>query len=187
MAYYTQDQLNALGFKKLGRNVKISDKASIYNTDQIEIGDHSRIDDFCVISGKLVLGRYVHITPMCLIAGGEKGVEIGDFCALAYQVKVYSQSDDYSGATMTNSLVPVEYKNEKKEKVTIERHAIVGAGAAIMPDVHVGEGCAIGAMALVNKSLEPWGIYAGIPAKRLKDRKKDLLKLEKKFTKSFKQ
>ena len=50
MAYYTEEQLNQLGFKYIGENVKISDKASIYNHDQIEIGDNSRIDDFCVIS-----------------------------------------------------------------------------------------------------------------------------------------
>ncbi|MBK2297214.1 acyltransferase, partial [Francisella philomiragia] len=68
MAYYTEEQLGKLGFKYVGKNVKISDKASIYNHDQIEIGDNSRIDDFCVISGKLQIGRNVHITPQCLIA-----------------------------------------------------------------------------------------------------------------------
>ena len=51
MAYLTEFELKEMGFKRLGKNVKISDKASIYNADQIEIGDNSRIDDFCVISG----------------------------------------------------------------------------------------------------------------------------------------
>jgi acetyltransferase-like isoleucine patch superfamily enzyme len=36
-------------------------------------------------------------------------------------------------------------------------------------------------MTLVNKSTEPWGIYIGNPAKRVKERKKDLLDLEKQF------
>jgi UDP-3-O-[3-hydroxymyristoyl] glucosamine N-acyltransferase len=63
MAYYTQEQLKQLGFKYVGKNVKISDKASIYNCDQIEIGDNSRVDDFCIISGKIKIGRNVHITP----------------------------------------------------------------------------------------------------------------------------
>ena len=70
MAYLSEEQLNAMGFKNLGINVKISDKASIYNCEQITIGDHSRIDDFCVISGKVTIGQYCHITPMCLLAGG---------------------------------------------------------------------------------------------------------------------
>lgn len=74
MAYYTYEQLQKLGFKYIGKNVKISDKASFYNCDQIEIGDSSRIDDLCVISGKIKIGRNVHITPMYLVAGGEQGV-----------------------------------------------------------------------------------------------------------------
>ena len=39
-----------------------------------------------------------------------------------------------------------------------------------------------GSMSLINRSTEPWGVYAGIPARRLKERKRDLLELEKKLT-----
>ncbi|MDY7565988.1 acyltransferase [Pseudomonas sp. RTC3] len=181
MAYLTDVQLQEAGFKALGKHVKISDKASIYNADQIEIGDFSRIDDFCVISGRVSLGKYNHITPMCLVAGGIPGIVLEDFCTLAYGVKVFSQSDDYSGETLTNSLVPKKFKNEKLASVHLQRHVIVGAGAIIFPGVTVAEGCSIGAMALVTKSTSPWGIYTGIPAQRVKNRKKDLLKLELEF------
>ncbi|NRD70225.1 acyltransferase [Psychrobacter okhotskensis] len=181
MAYLNSEQLREMGFKSLGKNVKISDKASIYNADQIEIGDNSRIDDFCIISGHIQIGSYCHITPMCLLAGGIKGIQLEDFCTLAYGVKVFSQSDDYSGETMVNSLIPKKYKNEKMEKVTLKRQVIVGAGSIIMPGVTIAEGCSIGAMTLVNKSTEAWGIYVGNPARRVKDRKQDLLLLEKTF------
>ena len=60
MAYLTENQLQQLGFKSLGKNVKVSDKASIYNYDQIEIGDNSRIDDFCILSGNIKIGKYCH-------------------------------------------------------------------------------------------------------------------------------
>lgn len=120
MAYYTEKQLNNLGFKSLGKNVKISDKASIYNCNQIEIGDNSRIDDFCVISGKIKIGRNVHITPTCLVAGGEKGIVFEDFTTIAYGVQVFTQSDDYSGETMTNSTVPKNYKNEFMKEVILK-------------------------------------------------------------------
>lgn len=170
-----------IGFKSLGKNVKISDKASIYNHDQIEIGDNSRIDDFCVVSGKVIIGKYCHITPMCLVAGGLPGITLSDFSTLAYGVKVFAQSDDYSGSTLTNSLVPKKYKNEIFLPVTLGRHVIVGAGTVILPGVDVAEGCSVGAMTLLNKSTQPWGIYVGNPARRLKDRKRDLLELEKQF------
>ena len=152
MAYYTYEELEKMDFKNIGDNVKISDKASIYNCDQIEIGDHSRIDDFCVISGKIKIGRNVHITPNCLVAGGEKGIVFEDFTTIAYGTQVFTQSDDYS----------------------------------IMPGVVLEEGTSVGAMSLVLKSTQPWWIYVGNPAKRLKNRKKDLLALEKQYLQSEK-
>lgn len=181
MAYFTQEELENLGLKSLGKNVKISDKASIYNCDQIEIGDNSRIDDFCVVSGKIKIGKNVHITPMCLVAGGEKGITFEDFTTIAYGVQVFTQSDDYSGKTMTNSTIPKEYKNEFMQEVILKRYSIVGAGSIIVPGVILAEGTSVGAMSLVLKSTEPWGIYVGNPVKRLKDRNKDLLELEKQY------
>ncbi|WP_251825987.1 acyltransferase [Agarivorans albus] len=112
MSYLTNAQLKKMGFKFLGENVKISDKACIYDADMISIGNESRVDDFCILSGKINIGKYVHITPMCLIAGGKLGVTLSDFCTLAYGVKIFSQSDDYSGLTMVNSLVDSKYKSE---------------------------------------------------------------------------
>lgn len=179
MAYLTEKQLSDMGFKSLGKDVKISDRASIYNADQIEIGDYSRIDDFCVISGKVKIGRNVHITPQCLIAGGELGLVIEDFVALAYGVKVFTQSDDYSGLTMTNSTVPKKFKNEIMLPVKVGRHSIIGAGSIILPGVEIGDGNSIGANSLVLKSTEAWSIYVGSPAKKIKDRKNDLLELER--------
>jgi acetyltransferase-like isoleucine patch superfamily enzyme len=184
MAYYTQEQLNNMGFKYVGKNVKISTKASIYNCDQIEIDDNSRIDDFCVVSGKIKIGRNVHIAPFCLVAGGEKGIIFEDFSGLAYQVQVFTQSDDYSGKTLTNPTVPDKYKKELKKKVVIGKHSIVGAGSIIMPGVTLAEGTSIGAQSLVRKKTEEWSIYLGNPAKKIMNRKKDLLELEKQYLES---
>ncbi len=181
MAYLSDEQLTQIGFKRVGNNVKISDKSSIYNANQIEIGDNSRIDDFCVISGNVQIGSYCHITPMCLVAGGVPGIVFSDFCTLAYGVKVFAQSDDYSGVSMANSLIPKKFKNEIFKSVLIGKHSIIGASSVIFPGVSLGEGTSIGAMTLVIQSTEPWGIYAGIPAKRIKNRSRNLLGLETEF------
>lgn len=181
MAYLSEIQLQEIGFRCLGKNVKISDKASIYNPELIELGDNSRIDDFCVLSGNIKIGRFVHIAPLCLLAGGEKGISMDDFSGLAYHVQIFSQSDDYTGLTLTNPTIPAKYKLEKKKAVSLGRHVIIGAGSIVFPGVNIAEGCAVGAMSLVNRSTESWGVYVGNPARRVKDRKKDMLKLEKKF------
>ncbi len=183
MAYYTQKKLEKLGFKFLGKNVKVSDKASIYNFDKISIDDNSRIDDFCIVSGKIKIGRNVHITPMCLVAGGEKGIIFEDFTTIAYGAQVFTQSDDYSGKTMVNSTIPKKYKNEYKKKVILKKYSIVGAGSIFMPGVILKRGTSIGAKSLVLRSTEAWSIYVGNPAIKLKDRKKDLLKLKKQYLK----
>lgn len=181
MAYFTRVELEQFGFAALGQNVKISDKTSIYGAEQIEIGDNSRIDDFCVVSGNIKIGRNVYIGPGALIAGGLPGIVFEDFVTLAYHVMVFTQSDDYSGRTMTNPTVPARYKIEIKEPVHLERHCILGAGSIVMPGVTLSEGTSLGAGTLVSRSTEPWGIYVGSPARRLRDRYRDLLELERRY------
>lgn len=184
MAFLTEQQLQKMSFKKLGRNVRISEKASIYNADQIEIGDHSRIDDFCVISGKVKIGRNVHIAIFCNVAGGTEGIVLEDFVGLAYGCHVFSQTDDYTGLTLTNPTVPAEYKKEKKAKVHIGKHCIVGTNSLVFPGVTLAEGCSLGALSMLTKSTVAWGVYFGIPAKKIKERKRDLLKLEQAYLRS---
>lgn len=181
MAFLNEKSLGALGFKYLGTNVKISDKASIYNPELMEIGDDSRIDDFCVISGKVTIGRNVHIAVFCNVGGGESGVTLDDFSGLAYGCHVFSQSDDYSGRTLTNPTIPDKFKSETKSPVYIKRHSIVGVSSVIFPGVTLEEGTSVGAMSLVTKSTESWSVYFGVPAKRLKTRKRELLELEKDY------
>ncbi|MFC3179873.1 acyltransferase [Cypionkella sinensis] len=181
MAYLSDSQLRAMGFANLGQNVKISDKAAIYGAEQMQIGDHSRIDDFCVVSGRVMIGRNVHIAPFCLVAGGVPGITLEDFSGLAYRVCVFAQSDDYSGGTMTNPTVPARYKVERHAAVRIGRHCIVGAGAVIAPGVALGEGSAVGAASLVLHATDAWTICAGSPARKLKNRSRDLLALEREY------
>lgn len=181
MAFFSENQLKDLGFLKIGKKVRISDKAAIYNPELIEIGDYSRVDDFCVLSGKITIGRNVHIAVYCNLAGGTEGIVFEDFSGLAYGCHVMTQSDDYSGRTLTNPTVPAKFKKETKRPVRIGRHSIVGTNSIIFPGVTLAEGTSVGAMSLITKSTEAWSVYFGAPAKRLKARKKDLLELEKAY------
>lgn len=181
MAFLTQEQLIGIGFKSLGKNVQISDKAAIYNADQMAIGDYSRVDDFCTLSGKLTIGRNVHIAVYCNVAGGEKGITFGNFSGLAYGCHIFTQSDDYGGTTLTNPTVPDKYKREIKKAITIGKHTIVGTNSLVFPGVNLAEGTSIGALSMVTKSTEEWSVYFGSPAKRIKARKRDLLVLEQEY------
>ncbi|ACV34186.1 acyltransferase [Accumulibacter sp.] len=183
MSFYTEDELRGLGLAHCGRWIKVSRKASIYNPGKISVGDYSRIDDFCVLSpgeGGLEIGRHVHIAVFSLLIGRGR-IFLGDFSGLSSRVAIYSSNDDYSGEFMTNPTVPPEYTNVTVAPVTVGRHAIIGSGTVVLPGLTIGEGVAIGAQALVTSDCEPFGIYVGAPARKVKERKRNLLLLEKAF------
>ena len=181
MAFYSREELESLGFKKLGKNISISKKASLYHTDTMEIGDNSRIDDFCLITGKVILGRNVHIAPYCNVDGGDKGIYFGDFSGLAYACHAITRSDYYSGESLTNPTIPSQFKSITNEKVVLGRHVILGAMSMILPGITLAEGSSVGANSLVTRDTESWSMYFGSPAKRIKARSKKLLEMEKEY------
>lgn len=178
MAFLTEDELHARGFRSLGRNVFVSDKASIYQPELISIGDHSRVDDFCVLSGEITLGRNVHLAVYNNLTAGRASISMGDFSTLAYGCHLVAQSDDYSGRTMANTTVPDRFKVETSEPITIGRHVILGTGTVVLPGVDIADGTSAGALTLITRSTEPWTMYVGTPARRLRERSRDLLELE---------
>jgi galactoside O-acetyltransferase len=115
------------------------------------------------------------------VAGGEKGIVLDDFSGLAYGCQVFTQSDDYSGRSLTNPTVPDKYKQETKAAIVIGRHSIIGTNSLVFPGVVMGEGTSVGAQAMVTKSTEAWSIYIGAPAKRICERRRDILVLEEKY------
>lgn len=186
-SFYSQDELNQIGFRSVGKNVLLSKKTSIYGAENISIGDNVRIDDFCILSGKIDVAKYVHIASFCALYGGKSGIILNDFTGISSRCSIYADSDDYSGFAMTNPTIPDKYRNVTGGIVIMEKHALVGTGCTILPGVVIGEGTSVGSMSLISKSLEPWGIYVGIPCKWVKKRSQRLLTLEQEFLKNDRQ
>lgn len=183
MAYMSAADLASLGFRKLGQNVKISDRATIINPGNMEIGNNCRIDDFCIISAGdqgIEIGNQVHIAPYVSLIGAAK-ITIGDFSGISSKSAIYSSTDDFSGSSLIGPCVPDQFRNVTNAAVSVGRHVIIGVGVMIMPGVRIGEGAAVGSMSLVNKSCEDFGLYVGIPAKRIKERSRAMLEVEKKY------
>jgi dTDP-4-amino-4,6-dideoxy-D-glucose acyltransferase len=181
MAFYPEDLLQALGFKSVGIGVKISERASFHNPAAIEIGDDARIDDFCVLSageGGILIGRHVHLAVCCSLIGAGR-IEICDFANISSRVSIYSSNDDYSGEFMTNPTVPAELTNVASAPVTVGRHVIIGSGSVVLPGVTLHEGAGIGALSLVKTDCEALGMYAGVPARCIGRRSKQMFELER--------
>jgi len=181
MSFYSMEELQTLGLASFGKDVKISRKASIYNPGQISIGNHVRIDDFCVLSageGGIEIGDYVHIAVYCSLMGTGK-IKFSDFSGLSSRVSIYSSNDDYSGKYLTNTTVPAEFTGVAHADVLLGKHVIIGAGTIVLPGVYFEDGVSVGSLSLVSKNCAAFGIYFGAPARRIGERKRDLLELEK--------
>lgn len=154
------------------KNVKIYPGAKIIGMENVEFGHDIIIDDFVFIYAKkrIHIGNYVHIAAFSSITGGEE-VTFGDFSTLSWGCRVFTATDDFTDRGFGNSTVPEEYRNVRRDSVTLGRFAIVGANSVILPGVTLGEGVSIGANSVVTRSLEPWGVYVG--NRRVRDRDRD--------------
>ena len=182
-SFYTQEELRTLGLKDFGERVRISRKTSLYGASGIEVGDDVRIDDFSVLGAGpdgIRLGCFVHVAVHCVLIGRAR-IELCDFSGLSARVTVYSSSDDYSGVHLTNPTVPAEFTGVQHAEVVVGRHVIVGAGSVILPGAVLEEGAAVGALSLVRDRCKAFGVYFGAPARKIGERKRDLLELEKRL------
>ena len=183
MSFLSAAALAELGFAATGSNVLVSEKASIYGAARIRLGSNVRIDDFCILSagaGGIEIGDHVHIAAYSSLIGSG-AIRLGDFANLSSRVAIYSSSDDYSGASMTNPMVPDAYKNVDTRPVEVGRHVIIGCGAVVLPGVTIGEGAAIGALSLVRADCAPFTVHAGTPAELRGQRSRALLDREAEF------
>jgi acetyltransferase-like isoleucine patch superfamily enzyme len=188
MTWLTNRQIKNMGFSNVGADVLLSDKASYYNCKNISLGNNIRIDDFSVLSagiGGINIGDYVHIAIYSSLIGAGN-IELGDFCNISSRVSIYSSSDDFSGAAMTNPMVPEKFTNVINSNVKIGPHVIIGSGSVILPGSILEIGVAVGALSLINQQCIAFGIYAGSPAKRVATRGRHLLMLEQQLLSELK-
>ena len=122
-SFLSQEELHEIGFRSLGKNVKISRKCSIYAPENISIGNNVRIDDFaCMVGGGkgIAIGSYVHIAFFCVLLG-RGGIVMDDFSGLSSRVAIYTATDDYYGYGLTNPTIPEAYLNLAIAPVNIGR------------------------------------------------------------------
>ncbi|MCY1295265.1 2,3,4,5-tetrahydropyridine-2,6-dicarboxylate N-acetyltransferase [compost metagenome] len=134
---------NALLPYRAGQNVKIWDNVQIDSPSKLEIGENVSINRFCILH-----------------AGG--GIKIGSNTLIGPRVTIYSQNHNY-----TKKETPIRKQGYTLEKVIIGEDVWIASNATILPGVVIGDGCVVGAGSVVTKSLPPFSIAAGVPAKIL--------------------
>ncbi|OJF96786.1 acyltransferase [Pararhizobium antarcticum] len=136
----------------------------------VRIGKRAKINRGAIIDaqkGSIVLGDNVSINPYSILYG-LGGITIGDHVRIAAQVVIVSFDHNYQDRKK-----PITMQGVTLKPIVIEDDVWIGAGAKILGGSYVARGCIIGANAVVKGRTEPYGIYVGSPAVRLKDRGTD--------------
>lgn len=113
---------------------------------RITIGSHSIINKRCVLDGR-------------------GGIEIGNNVDIAQDVQIWTEQHDYND--------PFTYTTVRKP-VKIDEYVWVASRATILPGITVGRGAVVATGAIVTKDVPPYAVVAGVPAKIIGYRRKDL-------------
>ena len=165
--------LDLSSLAELGHLATVGTTVRIRKPDRVRIGDYSIVDDFTYVSCGLTVGRYTHIGAGGVLIGGTAHITIGDFVNIAPGCRIIAASNDFTGGGLVGPTIPEEFASPSIiADIRIGDHALFGTGTVILPGCQIPEGMSTGAMTLVtpNTRLEPWTLYAGIPAKPVRKR-----------------
>ena len=108
------------------------------------------------------IGEKSFVNTRCFFENGSAPVEIGSSCEVAMEVMF---------CTATHEIGPEQRRSGAVVglPIRVEDGCWIGARATILPGVTIKRGCIIAAGAVVAKDCDPNGLYAGVPARRIKD------------------
>ena len=129
-----------------GENVNIERGAHF--TPGLRIGDRSGVGINCELNGPITIGRDVMMGP---------------------EVVIYTSGHQF-GAT---DIPMMDQGFTETEPVVIGDDVWIGRRAIIMPGVTIGNGCVIGAGAVVTRDIPAYSVAVGVPAKAIKSRLSD--------------
>lgn len=182
---------------KIFNNCRVSDSVlSDYSTigdfstiRETSIGFRSTIQRYCDI-WRVEMGRYSCLGRVSTV----QSTKIGSFCALSWNLKIGGDDHDYKmlsthpfwhstawGIAEDKEYSDFYHEKEYEEPCEIGNDVWIGAGVSICRNVKIGNGCVIGAGAVVTHDLEPYSVVVGVPAKVIKKRfdDKTIERLEK--------
>jgi acetyltransferase-like isoleucine patch superfamily enzyme len=180
---YSADELKQM-LGSVGANVAVSRSVVFYSPKSIHLGSDIRIDCFSVLSGGpsgIVIEDHVHISTYVFLAGSSGKIHLEAFAGVASRTTIYTGTDDFVEGFITGPTVPDKYRKVRTGDVVLKRHALVGSGCVVLPDVTIGLGASVGALSLVNKDVPEFAVVAGQPIRQIGQRNRRILELEKEF------
>ncbi|MCC7317148.1 MAG: acyltransferase [Bacteroidales bacterium] len=156
--------VNPLKHKKgKGSLIRRRTRMDVLPFNQFSLGKNSTIEDFSTINngvGDVIIGDRSRIGLGCVVIGP---VKIGNDIMFAQNIVVSGLNHGYQDVNTPISLQPVETK-----QIIIEDNVWIGANAVITAGVIIGKQSIVAAGSVVTKSVPPFTIVGGNPAKILK-------------------
>lgn len=152
----------------LGKKYFIHKTVIIWNKKNLVLKNNAQIYEYAIIrarENKVIIGQNTQIGPFCVILVGD-GVDIGDNVLIGPHCVFAAGQHDYKQLEKPM----MEAGGISKGKIRIGNDVWIGANTTIIDGVTVGNGAVIGANSFVNKDVEPFGVYAGTPAKKITNR-----------------
>ncbi len=160
--------INYVGYlmcKNLPRAIKIGGKLRGFFAGKIiaSVGKKINVEKGATFGRRLSIGNNSGLGVNCQIQGT---VSIGDNVMMGPDVLIYTTNHAFADKT-----VPMQKQGYQPEKpVVIGNDVWIGSRVIILPGVHIGDGCIIGAGAVVTKDVPAYCVCAGNPAKVVKER-----------------
>ncbi|UZO81862.1 acyltransferase [Aquimarina sp. ERC-38] len=122
---------------------------------------HSKVRFFCV--GKIFIGNNSTVNFNCYL-DSRCGLHIGNNVMIGHNSKLYTLGHDVNSAIFES----------KGEKIIIEDNVVLFSNVLVMPGSVLKEGCVVYTGAIVTGVLEPYTIYAGVPAEKINIRNREI-------------
>jgi acetyltransferase-like isoleucine patch superfamily enzyme len=170
------------GFRWLDRtkSVRIGSEVTFYDNcfiqgpaERFEVDDHVDFFPFTYISlgkgaaSEVTIGHHTHFAPGCCLYG-HGGLTIGPYCNIAAHCVLATIGHDPVIREQTMAIAPPVAR-----PITLVEDVWLGANVTVTSGVTIAKGCVVGANAVVNRNTEPFGLYCGVPAVRVRDRKRE--------------
>ena len=153
-----------------GRNIifKKGIQISICETGRLFIGDNAFFNENCYIlltmpQPKVEIGKWVFAGRNTIIAS-KNSIKIGDYTIIAPNCYFIDHEHGFSKNDVIHNQLSV------LKEVTIGRDCFFGAGTMVLGGSNVRDGAVIGANSVVTGNIPPYEIWAGNPAKFIKNR-----------------
>lgn len=137
-----------------------------------QIGENTFVAETAVLIGDVTVGRDCSIWYNAVLRGDVNKIVIGDRTNIQDGTVIHTTFDESKHPSQTHIGNDVSIgHNATIHGATIEDKCLIGMGATVLDNAVVATGCIVAANALVtaNSRLEPNSLYAGIPAKKIKD------------------